>query len=195
MSSSAPDVVRITTGMQSNSGSFFISSNTSHPFFLGMFRSSRIIDGRAAPMYFPCRRRKGKGLFAVCRHAEIDADRASFQSLAGQLHIAGVVFRQQHLERLFGDSSTHLLPFARALARAGTVKKNVEPSPGCDSTQIRPPRRSTILLQMASPIPVPGYSVPVCSRWKIAKIRSRCSGVIPIPLSRTEKSHSDRKSV
>ena len=44
--------------MQSNSGSFFISNNTSHPFFLGMFRSSRTIAGRETPAYFPCWRRK-----------------------------------------------------------------------------------------------------------------------------------------
>jgi hypothetical protein len=53
----------------------------------------------------------------------------------------------------------------------GKVKKKVEPSPGSDSTQIRPPWRSTIFLQMARPMPVPGYSFIVCSRWKISKIR------------------------
>ena len=40
----------------------------------------------------------------------------------------------------------------------GIVKKNVEPFAGSDSTQIRPPWRSTIFLQFASPIPVPGLS-------------------------------------
>jgi hypothetical protein len=39
---------------------------------------------------------------------------------------------------------------------SGMEKKNVEPWPGCDSTQMPPPWRSTILLQMASPMPVPG---------------------------------------
>ena len=37
----------------------------------------------------------------------------------------------------------------------GIVKLNVEPLPGSDSTQMRPPCLSTIFLQMASPIPVP----------------------------------------
>ena len=68
------------------------------------------------------------------------------------------------------------------------------PWPGRDSTQIRPPCRSTILLQIASPIPVPGYLSRPCSRWKIRKIRSWCSGAMPMPLSRTEKSHSSRSA-
>ena len=42
------------------------------------------------------------------------------------------------------------------VAASGMEKKNVEPWPGCDSTQMVPPWRSTILLQMASPMPVPG---------------------------------------
>ena len=33
-----------------------------------------------------------------------------------------------------------------------------EPEPGVDSTQMRPPWRSTIFLQIARPMPVPGYS-------------------------------------
>jgi hypothetical protein len=37
----------------------------------------------------------------------------------------------------------------------GNVKKNVDPRPGSDSTQMRPPWRSMIRLQIASPIPVP----------------------------------------
>jgi hypothetical protein len=39
---------------------------------------------------------------------------------------------------------------------SGNVKKNVDPLPGSDSTQISPPWRSTIFLQMANPMPVPG---------------------------------------
>ena len=47
---------------------------------------------------------------------------------------------------------------------AGRVKKNVAPWSSWDSTQIRPPCRSTIFLLMAKPIPLPGYSVRVCKR-------------------------------
>ncbi len=72
----------------------------------------------------------------------------------------------------------------------------VAPRPGSDSTQIRPPWRSTILLQIAKPMPVPGYCVRVCRRSKIRKMRSRDSGAMPMPLSRTEKTidlRSDRR--
>ena len=49
------------------------------------------------------------------------------------------------------------------------VKKKVVPLPGWDSNQIWPPCRSTIRLHTARPMPVPGYSSRVCSRWKITK--------------------------
>lgn len=49
----------------------------------------------------------------------------------------------------------------------GRVKKNVEPFPGSDSAQTRPPCLSTIFLQMARPMPVPTYSLFECNRWKI----------------------------
>jgi len=39
----------------------------------------------------------------------------------------------------------------------GSVKANVEPCPGCDSTQILPPCISMIRLEMASPKPVPPF--------------------------------------
>ncbi len=44
--------------------------------------------------------------------------------------------------------------------------KNVDPSPGVLSTQIRPPCAWTILLQIARPTPVPSYSSWVCRRLK-----------------------------
>src|SRR6516164_5280648 len=39
----------------------------------------------------------------------------------------------------------------------GRVNANVEPWPGCDSTQIRPPCISMIRLEIASPKPVPPF--------------------------------------
>jgi hypothetical protein len=39
----------------------------------------------------------------------------------------------------------------------GTVNENVEPLPGIDSTQMRPPCISTIRFDMASPSPVPPF--------------------------------------
>ncbi len=43
------------------------------------------------------------------------------------------------------------------LPAAGRVKMKVEPLPGSDSTRMVPPWLSTIFLQTASPMPVPGY--------------------------------------
>ena len=39
--------------------------------------------------------------------------------------------------------------------QAGIEKKNVAPRPSSDSTQMRPPYRSTNFLQIAKPMPVP----------------------------------------
>ncbi len=51
-----------------------------------------------------------------------------------------------------------LLHSAYDAPASGNVKRNVVPSPSFDSTQILPPWRSTIFLQIARPMPVPGYS-------------------------------------
>src|SRR5690348_16864656 len=53
MSSSAWDVVRITTGMTRSAGSSFSSASTSRPSRRGRLRSSRISPGRGAPTYSP----------------------------------------------------------------------------------------------------------------------------------------------
>jgi hypothetical protein len=58
----------------------------------------------------------------------------------------------------------------QVLPLVGIEKKNVDPFPGSDSTHILPPWRSIIFLQVASPIPVPGYSFFVCRRWNITNI-------------------------
>src|SRR5215467_12064389 len=57
MSSSACDVVKMTTGMTRNSGSAFSSASTSRPSRRGRLRSSRIRPGRGAPAYSPSWRR------------------------------------------------------------------------------------------------------------------------------------------
>jgi hypothetical protein len=44
----------------------------------------------------------------------------------------------------------------RHTGSTGMLKRKVEPLPGSDSTPIRPPWRSTIFLQVARPMPVPG---------------------------------------
>ena len=42
-----------------------------------------------------------------------------------------------------------------------------------------------IFLQIARPMPLPGYSVRACRRWNTTKIFSASSGAMPIPLSVT----------
>ncbi len=48
-----------------------------------------------------------------------------------------------------------------------------------------------IFRHMASPMPVPGYVARSCSRWKITKIRSAYSALIPMPLSATANSQEE----
>ena len=57
------------------------------------------------------------------------------------------------------------------------------PCPSSDSTQMLPPCRSTIFLQIARPMPVPANSSRLCSRWNMPKILSKYCGSIPSPLS------------
>src|SRR5215470_16595135 len=57
MSSSAWDVVRMTTGMTRSCGSSLSSASTSWPERRGRLRSSRIRSGRGAPVYSPVWRR------------------------------------------------------------------------------------------------------------------------------------------
>src|SRR5215813_1603544 len=94
------------------------------------------------------------------------------------------------LEREEGEETASLFgKFFELFCLSLIVNKNVAPWPHCDSTQIRPPWRSTIFLQIANPMPVPGYSLRECNRWKIWKIRSACCGSRPMPLSSTENTH------
>src|SRR5690242_18915861 len=68
MSSSAFDVVRITTGMRFRLASSLISASTSRPSFTGRFRSSRIKSGLTQSLNLPCFRRQASAsspLFAT----------------------------------------------------------------------------------------------------------------------------------
>src|SRR3990172_10491209 len=58
----------------------------------------------------------------------------------------------------------YIIPGCGPLSRTkGSVKKKVLPSPGLDSTQIRPPWASTMLLQMLRPNPNPDFLPVVAS--------------------------------
>ena len=65
----------------------------------------------------------------------------------------------------------------------GRVKMNVLPTPGWLSTRIRPPARSRIRRQMASPSPVP--ETVFWSLLKRPKMYSEYCGSNPMPLSAT----------
>src|SRR5215470_6973018 len=124
--------------------------------------------------------------------SQLDALTAAVgEILAQQLGVVRIVLDQQDAQR-----HDELSRFRQAVAAAGAAlsigpwvgssKKNVVPLPGSDSTQIRPPCRSMIFLQIARPTPVPGYVRRLCNRWKMTKMRSAYSGSMPMPLSRTD---------
>jgi hypothetical protein len=67
--------------------------------------------------------------------------------------------------------------------RSAMVKEKVAPLPGSEVTQMRPPWRSTIFLQIANPIPLPAYRY--CAG---AETPEKCAQVLRvdvIPLSPT----------
>ncbi len=92
-------------------------------------------------------------LGAIARDVEVVLDLALAQRFLGEPDVARVVLDQQDLDLL---AMHHEL--------LGTVNDTVEPRPGVDSTQIFPPWRSTIFLQIARPMPVPGYVSRACRR-------------------------------
>jgi len=82
---------------------------------------------------------------------------ATFTVILGALTLILVVSAQLHARRdlVYSQNTrgSRVSPHGREI-----VKRNVLPAPSSDSTRILPPCRSTIFRQMASPIPVPGYS-------------------------------------
>src|SRR5262245_14067251 len=75
--------------------------------------------------------------------------------ISGSQHIADDLA----IIRLVLDDQNTLAPGASTWRSTmnGRVKANVEPCPGCDSTQILPPCISMMRLDMASPKPVPPF--------------------------------------
>src|ERR1700730_10917307 len=118
-------------------------------------------------------------LLAVHGHVEVADDSRLAQCFRDQQHVIRVVFDQKDLDAL---ANAH----RAGPAQSGIVRLKIEPPPGAGSCHNSPPSRSTILLDRARPIPVPGYVAP-CRRWNIRNADSTCCGSIPMPLSRTEK--------
>src|SRR5712692_993393 len=110
-----------------------------------------------------------------------------------------LTFQSRHSQRLANEDQVWLIVLNHEdadwfVAHADVApvlieNLNVEPWPGVDSTQMTPPCFSTIFLQIASPIPVPGCSAP-CKRLNTPKIFSWYADAMPKPLSRTERTTS-----
>ena len=157
MSSSACEVVSTTTGMRRSSGSALISASTSRPSLRGRFRSSRIRSGpRRLGVRAPAAAENSMRLDAV-----VDDAAGGCTTLAS--------FRASMVSRtspgLSSTSRISMAAIARTLASCvappfgNGEDRTSSPCPARDSTQIRPPWRSTIFLQIARPMPVPGYSL------------------------------------
>src|ERR1700687_1814823 len=102
-----------------------------------------------------------------------------------QPDVTGIVLDQKNFHG-------HIVPSDKIhefLSLSSKAKRKVDPCPTCDSTEMVPPCRSTIFLQMANPMPVPANSSRLCNRWNTPKILSKYCGSIPNPLSFTEKIH------
>jgi len=78
----------------------------------------------------------------------------------GEPDVPRTVFEDENLDGLAsGSNRVHAFPLL-----SSNPKWNVEPCPIWDWTEMLPPCRSTIFLQMANPIPVPSNSSRLCSR-------------------------------
>src|SRR5665213_2408183 len=93
-----------------------------------------------------------QGLFPVPNHMKLRLQLGSLEAFANQSDVSGRIFYDQDFNVVLFRYD-HFQSFL-----FGKVKKKVAPELGWDSTQIRPPCRSTMRLQIASPIPVPEYS-------------------------------------
>src|SRR3981081_600469 len=95
---------------------------------------------------------KGHGLHAVPSHVYMDSSVGVAEGLLRQPDVPGTVFHQKNIDT-FSIYGHHVFNSLSAKA-----KRKVVPCPGCDSTEILPPCRSTIFLQMANPLQVTGSS-------------------------------------
>ncbi len=94
-----------------------------------------------------------------------------------------------------GATISTLAPLSRGRTGAGCgsaagkpmVKQKLAPAPGALSTVMRPPMRSTMRCEMASPSPVPPCRrvAPPSACSNSWKMRACASGAIPMPVSRT----------
>src|SRR5918999_4856039 len=129
-----------------------------------------------------------KGLLAVGR--DLDGDGHAGQVGQGppdQEHVVLVVLDQQDSQRShrYAPAVSSWAGQRAATAAGRKIRTSVPRSP---SMPMAPPSTSTILRQMASPIPVPSLVEGPSRRSKTPNTRSRCSAGMPWPLSRTDSS-------
>src|ERR1700734_896969 len=125
------------------------------------------------------------GLHAVGCNVQVDELIGIAEGFLCQPDITRTVFYQENLYgHTFSSDS-----FDGVFSLSPKTKEKVEPWPTRDSTEIPPPCRSTIFLQIANPTPVPSNSSRLCNRWNMPKIFSKYCASIPSPLSSTENIH------
>src|ERR1700746_644687 len=82
-------------------------------------------------------------------NAKLSNENNENQRIADDLAIVGLIVHHQ-------NALAHAASTCRS-TMTGSVKVNVEPWPGCDSTQILPPCISMIRFDIARPSPVPPF--------------------------------------
>src|SRR5690606_35205593 len=107
-------------------------------------------------------------LLAVLDDVELVQHLRALQAFRGQARVGGIVLDQKNDDRfeslLRHVRSSSVRDVAAARGASAIVKWKVVPAPGIESTQMRPPWFSTMRLQTASPMPVPGYFPRAWSR-------------------------------
>src|SRR6266700_6059938 len=125
----------------------------------------------------PVRFRRGKSCLAVhgFDHFEIGAR----EQIAQDFPIVFLILDHQ-------DALAHDFP-ACASTRTGRVKWNIDPLPGSDSAQIRPPCISMMRLAIDSPRPVPPFLrvIELSACWNSSKIFAWSTAGMPGPVSHT----------
>ena len=96
----------------------------------------------------------------VLDELQITREVGLLERVRNQQAVVGVVIRNEHRRR----ASCGHAPAPTAGRCSGRVTTNVAPCPGWLVTLMVPPWRSAIRRLMASPIPVPSYSVRLWSR-------------------------------
>src|SRR5690606_19626366 len=105
------------------------------------------------------------------------------QGVDRHLGVGCAVFGQQD-----GTDGTHAMTLpGSAESCGGRTKWKVARLPGSDSAQMRPPWRASTRSTLARPMPVPGYSLALCSRWSTPNSLPAWAMSKPTPLSRTVK--------